>query len=156
MGRDFSEAALWRALGVAQLESVIAAHPDGLEAMIGRSGLRLSGGQRQRLAIARMVLQDPRVVILDEATSAVDTVTEARLYAALDAFLEGRTTLIVAHRLSAITHADRILVFEEGRLAEEGSHEDLLGRKGLYARLYGQLSHRAITPHEETESIAKV
>ena len=137
MGRLFPDEALWQALDVAQLRPVIESHPQGLDAVVGRSGFRLSGGQRQRLAIARMLLQDPKVVILDEATSAVDTVTEARLYAALDTFLEGRTTLMVAHRLSAITHADRILVFEEGRLAEEGSHEALLSRQGLYARLYG-------------------
>ena len=85
-----------------------------------------------------MVLADPKVVILDEATSAVDNLTEARLYRALDEFLERRTTLIVAHRLTAIKHADRIIVFEDGRIVEQGSHEVLIERKGLYARLYGE------------------
>jgi len=100
--------------------------------------VRLSGGQRQRLAIARLVLADPRVVILDEATSALDTETEAALHTALAAFLAGRTTLIVAHRLSAVKQADRVYVFESGRVIEEGGHDDLIRADGLYARLYGQ------------------
>lgn len=140
MGRDYSDALLWQALELAQLKDVIAAQAQGLDAEVGRSGVRLSGGQRQRLAIARMVLQDPRLVILDEATSAVDNLTEQKLYVALDRYLEGRTTLMIAHRLSAITHADRILVFEEGRLVEEGSHASLMRREGSYARLYGARS----------------
>jgi ATP-binding cassette subfamily C protein len=145
MGREASDADLWHALEVAQLKSAIAANPLGLDAVVGRLGVRLSGGQRQRLAIARMVLANPRVVILDEATSAVDNVTEGHLYAALDQFLAGRTTLIVAHRLSAITHADRILVFEEGHVVEEGSHEALMGQGGLYARLVGAAGRKSST-----------
>jgi ATP-binding cassette subfamily C protein len=138
LGRPADDAALWRALEIAQLRDTIEAAPDGLDTVVGRLGMRLSGGQRQRLAIARMVLADPKVVILDEATSAVDNLTEARLYRALDEFLERRTTLIVAHRLTAIKHADRIIVFEDGRIVEQGSHEVLIERKGLYARLYGE------------------
>lgn len=144
MGREASEEDLWHALEVAQLKTVIAANPLGLDAVVGRLGVRLSGGQRQRLAIARMVLANPRVVILDEATSAVDNVTEGHLYSALGQFLAGRTTLIVAHRLSAITHADRILVFEEGHVVEEGSHEILMGQGGLYARLFGAASRKSL------------
>jgi ATP-binding cassette subfamily C protein len=140
LGREADEAALWRALEIAQLRETVEAAPAGLETVVGRSGMRLSGGQRQRLAIARMVLADPKVVILDEATSAVDNVTEARLYAALDEFLEGRTTVIVAHRLSAVRHADRMFVFEDGLIAEQGSHESLIAQDGLYARLYGERS----------------
>jgi ATP-binding cassette subfamily C protein len=138
LGRPADDAALWRALEIAQLKDTIEAAPEGLDTVVGRLGMRLSGGQRQRLAIARMVLADPKVVILDEATSAVDNVTEARLYQALDEFLKHRTTLIIAHRLSAIRHADRIFVFEDGRICEQGSHNALIARQGLYARLYGE------------------
>lgn len=137
LGRLASDADLWRALSVARMKETVEQFPDGLDTRVGRLGLRLSGGQRQRLAIARMVLAEPKVVILDEATSAVDNLTEAELYRELDRFLAQRTTLIVAHRLSAIRHADRIVVFEDGRVVENGSHEDLIGQNGLYARLHG-------------------
>jgi len=138
MGRPYPEAALWRALEVAQLKTFIADLPQGLETLVGRNGVRLSGGQRQRLAIARMVLTDPKVVILDEATSALDTETERAVHRAMADFLRGRTTLIIAHRLSAVRQADRILVFESGRIVEEGDHESLLLRGGLYRKLYGE------------------
>jgi ATP-binding cassette subfamily C protein len=138
MGRPYPEAALWRALEVAQLKTFIADLPQGLETLVGRNGVRLSGGQRQRLAIARMVLTDPKVVILDEATSALDTETERAVHRAMANFLRGRTTLIIAHRLSAVRQADRILVFESGRIVEEGDHESLLLRGGLYRKLYGE------------------
>jgi ATP-binding cassette subfamily C protein len=105
--------------------------------VIGRSGIRLSGGQRQRLAIARLVLADPKVVILDEATSSLDTDTEARLHTAMHAFLQHRTTLIIAHRLSAVRQADRVLVFDAGQIIDEGRHDELINRDGLYRNLYG-------------------
>lgn len=141
LGREFDDAALWHALEVAQLKQTIEELPQGLDTVIGRAGIRLSGGQRQRLAVARMVLSDPQVVILDEATSALDAETEARLHAALRDFLKGRTTLIIAHRLSAVKQADRAYVFDDGHIIEEGSHADLLQQDGLYRRLYGQLQH---------------
>jgi ATP-binding cassette subfamily C protein len=139
MGREQSDEACWQALEIAQLDATIRALPDGLDSIVGRSGVRLSGGQRQRLAIARMVLADPRVVILDEATSALDAATEYNLHQALNRFLSGRTTLIIAHRLSAVKQADRVLVFDDGRIAEDGGHQQLIADGGLYARLYGHL-----------------
>jgi len=142
LGRELADEMLWNALAVAQLDAYVRELPQGLDSIIGRQGVRLSGGQRQRLAIARLVLADPRVVILDEATSALDTETEAALHTALAAFLAGRTTLIVAHRLSAVKQADRVYVFESGRVIEEGGHDDLIRADGLYARLYG--AHQSV------------
>lgn len=136
LGREVDDAALWRALDIAQLRDLVAALPDGLDTAIGRQGVRLSGGQRQRLAIARMVVAKPRIVILDEATSALDTDTERRLHTAMRAFLAGRTTLVIAHRLSAVREADRILVFEHGRIVEDGDHATLLAQGGRYRQLY--------------------
>lgn len=141
LGRELTDAHLWQALEVAQLADVVGELPNGLDAIVGRQGVRLSGGQRQRLAIARMVLSDPQVVILDEATSALDAETEAKLHEALKGFLKDRTTLIVAHRLSAVKQADRAYVFDDGRIIEEGVHDDLIKGDGLYSRLYGRLQH---------------
>lgn len=138
LGRKMDEQALWQALKIAQLDDVVNELDQGLDTPVGRNGIRLSGGQQQRLAVARMVLSDPRVVILDEATSALDTTTESRLHVALQQFLVGRTTLIIAHRLSAVKQADRALVFEDGRIVEQGSHEELIRNQGLYASLYGR------------------
>lgn len=137
MGREFPDEQLWQALAIAQLKDFVEDLPGGLDAIVGRHGVRLSGGQRQRLAIARMVLTEPKVVILDEATSALDTETERTLHHALAGFLRGRTTLIIAHRLSAVKQADRILVFENGRVVEEGGHAALMEKGGLYHKLYG-------------------
>jgi ATP-binding cassette subfamily C protein len=138
LGRDISDDALWQALDVAQLKDFVIGLEQGLHTMVGRQGVRLSGGQRQRLAIARMVLTDPAVVILDEATSALDTQTEFALHRAMSEFLSGRTTVIVAHRLSAVRQADKVYVFEDGKVIEQGSHDELLDQQGLYAKLYGQ------------------
>ena len=137
LGRDIEDAKLWLALEIAQLRQVVAELPLQLNTVVGRLGVRLSGGQRQRLAIARMVLSDPKVVILDEATSALDSETEHKLHQALNDFLKSRTTIIIAHRLSAVKQADRVYVFEDGRVIEEGAHEYLIAKNGLYSRLYG-------------------
>ncbi len=138
LGRTATDAELWDALDIAQLKDIIIALPQGLDTVVGRQGMKLSGGQRQRLAIARMVIAKPSVVILDEATSALDLATEEKLHQALRTFLANRTTLIIAHRLSAVKQADRVYVFEDGQICEQGQHETLLTQNGLYAKLYAQ------------------
>lgn len=137
LGQELPDEKLWEALSIAQLADTIREQTEGLNTIVGRQGMRLSGGQRQRLAIARMVLSNPKVVVLDEATSALDMETEAKLHSALQDFLQNRTTLIIAHRLSAVRQADRILVFEGGTIIEQGSHQDLIAQDGLYHKLYG-------------------
>ena len=136
MGEEMTDEQLWQALDMAQLTSAIKELDEQLDSVVGRNGIKLSGGQRQRLAIARMILQDPKIVIMDEATSALDMETERKFYEDLEPFLKDRTTLIVAHRLSSIKQADRILVFEDGHIIESGSHDDLLQAGGTYQRLY--------------------
>jgi len=148
LGRELPQESLWRALEVACLKEVVEQLPQRLDTPVGRQGVRLSGGQRQRLAIARMVLADPKVVILDEATSSLDTTTEAAVHSNLQQFLANRTTLIIAHRLSAVRQADRVCVFDGGRITEQGQHLDLVNGGGIYQRLYGVVSP---SNQEETE-----
>jgi ATP-binding cassette subfamily C protein len=136
LGRNLTDQQLWQALAQAQLAETVEQLEKGLDTVVGRNGIKLSGGQRQRLAIARMILQDPKVVIMDEATSALDLETERKLYQDLAPFFAGRTSLIVAHRLSSIRQADRILVFEDGHIIESGEHEELLAKQGTYHRLF--------------------
>ncbi|MGF1695807.1 ABC transporter ATP-binding protein/permease [Vibrio lamellibrachiae] len=137
LGESYTDAQLNEALSVAQLTEVVEKMPDGLSSQLGRQGVRLSGGQRQRLAIARMVLTNPDFVILDEATSALDTATESALHQAMSEFLVGKTTLIVAHRLSAVKQADVIYVLEDGNVIQSGQHHELVEEEGLYQTLYG-------------------
>ncbi|CAM4265809.1 ABC transporter ATP-binding protein [Pseudoalteromonas byunsanensis] len=137
LGKIHRDEQLWQALKVAELDETIR-HIDGqLDALVGRNGIRLSGGQKQRLAIARMVLADPKVVILDEATSALDIDTEAKIHKNLKVFLQNKTTLIIAHRLSAIKQADLIYVLDDGHISQVGDHNSLLGQTGLYQTLFG-------------------
>ena len=138
LGKIATDEQLWNALSIAQLGDVVNELVHGLDTVVGRHGMRLSGGQRQRLAIARMIVADPKVVILDEATSALDTETEHKLHAALNAFLKERTTIIIAHRLSAVKQADHVYVFEQGEICEQGRHDTLISQQGLYAKLYGE------------------
>jgi ABC-type multidrug transport system fused ATPase/permease subunit len=136
MGRaGASEAEIRAALRAAEAEGFVDALPGGLDTRVGERGVRLSGGQKQRLSVARALLRDAPVLVLDEATSAIDAATEARLQATLDRMLAGRTALVIAHRLSTVRGADRILVLEAGRIVEDGPHAALLARGGAYARL---------------------
>ena len=121
---------------VAEASSFVGELPDGWETMVGEGGHRLSGGQRQRVAIARAVLKDAPLLILDEATSAVDNETEAALQRSIQRISQGRTAIVIAHRLSTVRHADRILVLENGAVVEDGTHDNLVEQGGVYARLW--------------------
>jgi ATP-binding cassette subfamily B protein len=131
-----SDPEIWSALEAAQIAALVRALPDGLDTVVGDRGYRLSGGERQRLAIARLLLKAPSIVVLDEATAHLDSESEAAVQRALDAALEGRTSLVIAHRLSTIRNADRILVVDDGRIVESGTHAELLARGGLYSDLH--------------------
>lgn len=141
-----SRADIERAAEAAHAMDFIRDSPAGLDTLIGENGVKLSGGQRQRIAIARAILKNAPILILDEATSALDTESERQVQAALDNLIQGRTTLVIAHRLSTVENADRIVVLDQGRIAEVGSHAELLTRGGIYSRLY------ALQFHEERDA----
>ncbi|RYM06304.1 ABC transporter ATP-binding protein [Sporolactobacillus sp. THM7-7] len=133
---DATDEAIWRVLRLARLEETVRKMPEGLDTVIGERGVKLSGGQKQRLSIARMFLKNPPILILDEATSALDTATEAAIQQSLAELSEGRTTLIIAHRLATIKNADRIVVVTEKGICEQGTHHELLKKGGVYSELY--------------------
>jgi subfamily B ATP-binding cassette protein MsbA len=142
---DVSAEKLAEAAQAARADGFIAALPAGYETEVGERGVTLSGGQRQRLAIARAIYKDAPILILDEATSALDSESERHVQEALETLMKGRTTLVIAHRLSTIERADRILVMDGGKIAEQGSHAELLRQNGLYANLH-RIQYQQQTP----------
>jgi len=146
-----SDDELWDAIGAAQIGELVRSLPDGLDTLVGDRGYRLSGGEKARLAIARLLLKAPEIVILDEATAHLDSESEAAVQDALAHALVGRTSLVIAHRLSTIQKADKVLVIDEGRIAEQGTHDELLAANGLYAELYRTQFSRTSGPAAPVE-----
>ncbi len=144
---DASREEIEKAAELAQIAGFIENLPDGYDSMVGERGLKLSGGEKQRVAIARTILKAPPILMLDEATSALDTQTEQEIQAALDLVSRGRTTLVIAHRLSTVIGADEIIVLQHGTIAERGTHRALLDAGGLYASMWDR--QRAATEAEE-------
>jgi len=148
LGSEIDRARVQQCIEAANLASHVESLPEGVDTVLGHNATQLSGGQRQRLAIARALYKNAPILLLDEATSALDTESERLVQDALQRLMQNRTTLIVAHRLSTIQHADRIIVMEQGRVAEQGSHAQLMALDGLYARLQ-TLAVRSATPGQD-------
>jgi subfamily B ATP-binding cassette protein MsbA len=138
---DATEEEVMAASRAANAHNFITELPNGYDTQLGDRGVNISGGQRQRIAIARAILKNPQILILDEATSALDTESERVVQEALDRLMVGRTSFVIAHRLSTIKNADKILVMEKGKIVEEGNHDELMAKDGLYAHLY-QIQYR--------------
>ena len=136
VGREVTDAEVEAAARAAAIHAVIVGFPDGYNTLVGEKGITLSGGQKQRVAIARTLLKDPRILILDDSTSAVDTETESTIRDALEKLMQGRTTFVIAHRIQSVMNADLILVLAGGQIAQRGTHESLLAADGLYRRIY--------------------
>jgi ATP-binding cassette subfamily B protein len=143
---EATQAELEAAARAANIHDFITGLPNGYDTIVGERGYRLSGGERQRLALARVILKDPRLLVLDEATSHLDSESEALIQDALKRVMAGRTSIVIAHRLSTILAADVILVFDRGRIVERGTHAALLALDGLYARLYETQFRREVEP----------
>lgn len=149
---DISRDEIWRVAQAADLRAFIESLPEGLDTVVGDRGVRISGGQRQRIAIARAMIKDAPILIMDEATSALDNTSEAAVKLAIDRLRAGKTTLVVAHRLTTVVNADQILVLDQGRIAQQGKHDELIGQPGLYASLYTQMQAGAESMSSAKES----
>ena len=145
---DATDEEIEAAAEAARIHHVIAALPEGYDTVVGERGYRFSGGEKQRIAIARTILRNPPILVLDEATSSLDTETERLVQEALDRLSEGRTTIAIAHRLSTVRDADQIIVLDHGRVVESGSHDQLLGAGGRYATLISRDAQIATSPPE--------
>ena len=145
---DATEEEMIRACKIANIHNFIASQPEGYDTQVGNRGLKLSGGEKQRLSIARVILKDPKILILDEATSALDSISESSIQDALEAMMEGRTSIVIAHRLSTILKADRIMVVKDGVIKEQGTHDELLAKGGVYKELYETQFRQAIDYEE--------
>jgi len=147
---DASQEELENACRIANIHDFIVSQPEGYDTPVGNRGLKLSGGEKQRLSIARVILKDPRILILDEATSALDSISESSIQNALDVLMKGRTSIVIAHRLSTILQADKILVISDGKIVEEGQHEELIAMDGVYKQLY-ETQFRKVIEMENTK-----
>ena len=143
-----TDAEMRDALEAAQILPLVDALPDGLDTVVGDRGYRFSGGEKQRIAIARLLLKAPRIVVLDEATAHLDSESEVAVQAALETALAGRTSIVIAHRLSTVRHADKILVVSHGQIVDRGTHDELLARGGVYTDLYETQFRRQATLEE--------
>lgn len=146
---DATQEEIENACRIANIHDFIVSQPDGYDTQVGNRGLKLSGGEKQRLSIARVILKDPKILILDEATSALDSISESSIQNALDVLMKGRTSIVIAHRLSTILQADRILVISDGKIAEEGTHEELIALNGVYNQLYETQFRKVIEMENE-------
>lgn len=151
VGRDVSQEEVERAAQAAAIHDVILSFPHGYDTMVGERGVTLSGGQKQRIAIARALLKNPRILILDDSTSSVDTETEAEIRAALENLMKDRTTFIIAHRIQSVMNADLILVLEKGRIVQQGTHEQLLAQEGFYRQIYDLQTRIEVELQQELE-----
>jgi ATP-binding cassette subfamily B protein len=147
---EATQAQVVAAARTAHIHDFIESLPDGYDTVVGERGHRLSGGEKQRIAIARVILKDPRIVILDEATSSLDSVSEQMIQAALRPLFAGRTSFVIAHRLSTVLAADRIMVLDRGRLVGSGTHDELLDRVALYRTLYERQFRTSLGPRSES------
>jgi ATP-binding cassette subfamily B protein len=141
VGRDASQEEIEDAARAAAIHDTIVAFPNGYDTLVGEKGITLSGGQRQRVAIARTLLKDPHILILDDSTSSVDTETEVEIREALERLMQGRTTLVIAHRIQSVMNADLVLVLDQGRIVQRGTHDELLAQEGIYRRVYDMQAH---------------